>query len=130
MATSPKPILRDELSITKRIQLASLMLHPGWEVVLELARAGCNDETAKVIQLPVETPNYRDVLTAYQQLAQAAWRFSNRLFDSIEWHARQADAEQAAENLRKSLGLEAKAEPEPGINPIPNPIRRQSNDVK
>ncbi len=130
MATTPKPILRDELSVTKRIQLSALTMHPGWEVLMELARAGCNEETAKVVGLPVETPNYKDVLVAYQQLAQAAWRFSNRLFDSVAWHAGQADAQQAAENVRKSLGLEAQAESEPGINPIPNPIRRQSNDVK
>lgn len=125
MATASKPILRDDLSITKRIQLSSLMMHPGWEVLMELARAGCSDETAKVIQLPVETPNYPQVLVAYQQLAQAAWRFSNRLFDSVSWHASQADAEQAAENVRKSLGLSGKAEEEPGINPLPTPIRRQ-----
>jgi hypothetical protein len=125
-----KPILQDELTLPEKVMLAGVLMHPGWEVVMKIARAGCNDETNKVIKLDVLTPNYERILPALQQLAQAAWHFSNRLFESIEYHAKYGEAETRVVELQKALG-NAKAEEkvQPGINPIPGPLRRveQSN---
>jgi hypothetical protein len=88
-----KPILHDELDLTKRTMLANLILQPGWQVVIELAEAVCKEATNKVIKLDVEAPDYSKKLAALQQMAQSTNRFCARLFSSIDFHANLAKFE-------------------------------------
>jgi hypothetical protein len=93
-----KPILYDELDLTKRTMLANLILQPGWPVVIEIAEAVCKEATNKVIKLDVESLDYSKKLAALQQMAQSTNRFCARLFSSIDFHATRAKYDHDQQN--------------------------------
>jgi hypothetical protein len=83
------PLLRDGLSVEKRMHLSQVMSLPGFNVFIELMGAGCTEFNEDVIKTTPETERYAELLPARQQCAYAANLFSKRVLQSAEWHAQQ-----------------------------------------
>ena len=92
-----KPLLYD-MEHTKRINLANLVLQPGWQVLIEMFESACKEATGRVIKLDVEADGYSKKLAALQQMAQCTNRFCARVLSSVDYHVNVATYQQTQED--------------------------------
>lgn len=92
-----KPLLY-EMDQVKRVNLASLVLQPGWQVLIEMMEFACKEATGRVIKLDVEVDGYSKKLAALQQMAQCTNRFCARVLSSVDYHVNLAVYQQSQED--------------------------------
>jgi hypothetical protein len=98
------PLLSEnwELKVDERVILKTLMMHPGYAVLIKIANAACREATEAVIKLDPGDPHYNQKLVALQTTARAKSDFCERLFSSAEWNAQQGVVQEAAEQSTAS----------------------------
>ncbi len=91
---APKPILMNELTLPQKVMLGQTSLTPGFQVIVMMIEAACQDATRDAIKVDPEDPAYDQILKARQQYARTANKFSTLLLKSIEYHTEHGIAEE------------------------------------
>ena len=92
-----KPLLMKELTLGKKIALGQVTRLPGFQVIVELIEAGCNQATAKAINTDPEDPDYGQVSAARLTYAHDVNKFTRLVRDSINFHVQHGIVEEAQE---------------------------------
>ena len=100
MAEKDKPILMRELTIGQKIALGQVTRLPGFQVIIAIIEAGCNQATAKAINTDPEDPNYGQLSAARLTYAHDVNKFTRAVRDSINYHVEYGIAEEAQEQAK------------------------------
>lgn len=95
-----KPLLMRELTLGEKIALGQVTRLPGFQVIVKLIEAGCNQATAKAINTSPETPNYNQLVVARQTYAFDVNSFTRKVRDAINYHVQHGIAEDLEEQQK------------------------------
>lgn len=82
----PKPLLMRELTLGEKIALGQVTRLPGFQVIVKIIEAGCNQATATAINTSPEEDNYNQLVVARQTYAYDVNSFTRQVRDAINYH--------------------------------------------
>jgi len=85
-----QPLMMDELTSVERASLASLVQHPGWNVLEKLHLYACKRATEDAIKANPEEVNYDQISKVRLLRARERNEFSSLILGSVEWHIQAA----------------------------------------
>lgn len=97
MAESKKPLLMKELTLGEKIALGQVSRLPGFQVIVKIIEAGCNQATATAINTSPEEENYDQKVKARHAYAYDVNSFTRLVRDSINYHVQHGVAEDLEE---------------------------------
>jgi hypothetical protein len=96
---TPKPLLIDGLSLPEKIMLGQTSLTPGFQILIKLMEAACDDSRVAINDVNPEDPGYEQVLKARQQYSRAINKFSALVLKSVHYHTEYGIAEERQKEL-------------------------------
>jgi hypothetical protein len=106
-----KKILCPNLTPMKRALLLQTISTPGWEVVIEIANAACDEATKAIVRINPEDENADRAVVVRQQSARNMSEFSEQFFRSIHEHAnsiknvKNEDEKKAVDSVGSMFGI-------------------------
>ena len=110
MAESKKPLLMKELTLGEKIALGQVTRLPGFQVIVKLIEAGCNQASAIAINTSPEEENYNQKVVARQTYAFDVNSFTRQVRDSINYHVQYGVAEELEEQAKAQEAVAAQEE--------------------
>jgi hypothetical protein len=108
MATKvEKPLLMDELTLPEKVMLGQLSLSPGYQVLVKMMEAACENSRLAINDVNPEEPGYVEVLKARQQYSRAVNKFCVLVLRSIDYHKDHGIAEEQQKELEVRQTIES-----------------------
>lgn len=112
-----KKILCPQLTPLKRAMLLQTISTPGWDVVIEIANAACDEATKDIIRINPEDQNADRAVVVRQQSARNMTEFSEVFFRSVHEHANSIkksqiqEEQKAVDSVQNMFGIHSAAKP-------------------
>ena len=105
-----KPLLMRELTLGEKIALGQVTRLPGFQVIVKIIEAGCNQATAKAINTNPEEINYSQLVVARQTYAFDVNAFTRQVRDAINYHVQHGIVEDLEEQKRVAQAVAVEQE--------------------